>query len=78
MASHGVTSSERGHHRRFCKTHFGKTLFGLSLTGGGLGLMMGGSLTLVGGLLLRSLGSGLSSAKQNHHISPQQDFFKMN
>lgn len=45
-------------------THFGKTLLGFSLTGGGLGLLIGGSLTLVGGLLLRSLISGLSSVKQ--------------
>lgn len=44
-------------------TYFGKTLFGLSLTGGGPGLLMDGSLTLVGGLLLRSLASSLSSVK---------------
>lgn len=49
-------------------TYLGKTLLGLSLIGGGLGLFMDGSLTLVGGLLLRSLISGLSSVKQIHHI----------
>lgn len=49
-------------------TYLGKTLLGLSLIGGGLGLLMDGSLTLVGGLLLRSLNSGLSSVKQIHHI----------
>lgn len=42
-------------------THLGKTLMGLSLTGGGLGLVMNGSFTLAGGLLLRSITSGLFS-----------------
>lgn len=55
-------------------THFGKTLLGFSLTGGGLGLM-DGSLTLAGGLLLRSLVSGLSSIKQIHHITPNHYLF---
>lgn len=45
-------------------THLGKTLLGLSLTGGGLGLVMNGSFTLDGGLLLRSLMSCLSSVSQ--------------
>lgn len=57
----------------FGVTHFGKTLLGFSLTGGGLGLLMDGSFTLVGGLLLQSLTSVLSSVKQIHHITPQHN-----
>lgn len=64
-------SRETQHQRCFGITHLGKTLLGLSLTGGGLGLLMDGSLTLVGGLLRRSLTSGLSSVKQIHLITPQ-------
>lgn len=45
-------------------THLDKTLLGLSFTGGGLGLVMNGSLTLDGGLLLMSLVSCLSSVNQ--------------
>lgn len=47
-----------------CITHLGENLLGLSLIGGGLGLAMLGSLTLVGGLLLRSL----SSVRHIHQI----------
>lgn len=54
--------------RCFDITHLGKGLLGLSLTGGGLGLLIHGSLTLVGGLLLRSFASGFSSVKQIYHI----------
>lgn len=51
----------------FCVTYFGKSLWGFSLTGGGEGLR-GGSFTLVGGLLLMSFCSGLSSVKQRHWV----------
>ena len=40
-----------------------------------MGLLMDGSLTLVGGLVLRSLLSGLSSVKQSRHITPQHYLF---
>lgn len=45
-------------------THLDKSLLGLSLTGGGLGLVINGSFILVGRLVLRSLVSCLSSVNQ--------------
>lgn len=57
-------------------THFGKTLLGLSLTGGGLGLLRAGILILVGGLLLKSITSGFSSVKQIPPVTPLLIFKK--
>lgn len=42
-------------------TYFGKILLGLSLTGGGAGLLKYGSLTLVGWRLLRSFASSVKT-----------------
>ena len=62
---HMVTNiNDRENQSYFDVTHLGRTLFGLSFIGGGRpGLLMDGSLTLVGGLLRRSFPSGFSSEK---------------